>query len=131
MISKYYGMTNVTPKIIGDYMAENTHSMYLDFGAWMNFLSMNGLKKTFKEVPMNVDSIRKEIKAGNPMIAKGNTAFGAKRNHWVVIVGVSEDGRYLILNDPSATERGKAGRPSPASELGNKINGLWALRDAS
>jgi hypothetical protein len=35
MISKYYGMTNVTPKIIGDYMAEYTHCMYRDFGAWM------------------------------------------------------------------------------------------------
>jgi len=128
MISRYYGMTNVTPKIIGDYMADNTHSMFLDFKTWMNFLNSNGLKKTYKEVPMNVESIRKEIESGNPIIAKGHKAFGAKGNHWVVIVGISDNGSQLILNDPSATDRGVAGRPSPASELGNKIKGLWVLR---
>ncbi|OQB05634.1 MAG: hypothetical protein BWY19_00903 [bacterium ADurb.Bin212] len=130
MIARYYGMSNATPPMLGQLIAQKTSSMALNKEVWVQWMRDNGVNKKLVTVPQNVDAIRKEIQAGNPILAKGVTAFGASSQHWVVIVGVSDDGRYLILNDPSASRRGKAGRPSPASELGNKIKGLWALRDA-
>ncbi|MFA7244274.1 MAG: C39 family peptidase [Patescibacteria group bacterium] len=131
MIANYYGVSGITPYILGQYLADTNHSMALDKATWVSYINSKGLNKELAQVPRNLDSVKKEIAAGNPILAQGITAFRATGQHWVVIIGVSKDDKFLVLNDPSAeASRGRPARYSPASELNSGlIKGLWALHD--
>ncbi len=132
MISKYYGVREISPYTLGGYMAEQTGNMALNQSIWLTYTNKYlPYPKKIVSVPKNIESVKKEIAAGNPILAKGVAAFRAKEQHWVVIVGVSKDDGFLVLNDPSAEKsRGMSTRYSPAEELTNgKIKGLWVLHD--
>ena len=136
MIAKYYGVSTCDPlrfaKFIFSYNGNS--SMAMSAEGLERYLNVAGLNKKLVTVPKSVQAIRAEIAAGNPVLAQGYGAFGAGHSyqHWVVIAGVSEDGKHFILNDPGVGFGG-SGKPSLTSELTRSsapyINGVWAFHD--
>lgn len=122
MIAKYYGVTGVSPRVFGELVVSQTGNAQ---SGWREELATY-TNRNLVDVPENLASIKAEIAAGNPVLARGNKAFGSSDGHFVVIIGVSKNDRFLVLNDPSSSGRGRPARYSPASELGGSITGLWA-----
>lgn len=132
MMVKYHGGADVDPYIFGGYVADRTGSIALSDTALMtSYLKKYGIEKKVVPVAKDLETVKKYIAAGHPILAQGHAAFRASQQHWVVIIGISKDDKNLVLNDPSADpSRGRPARYSPAYELTNgRITSLYAITD--
>lgn len=129
MAAKYFGVSRADPYDFGGYNATNTGSMLLSLPTLINYMKANSNGSYgYSGINKDIDSILTQIQKGNPVIASGNRAFGASGQHWVLIIGVSNDRKSLVINDPSAVHgRGRVARYTPASELNSSITKLFSI----
>lgn len=130
MIAAFYSGGETRPDTFGEFMVSQTGSAQMDPSQMASYLASKGINRTLASVPINLSSVKSEIAAGNPILAQGVQAFGSTGfMHYAVIIGVSKDDKFLVINDPSpVAERGKPARYSTADDLTNgKIKGMWAL----
>jgi len=121
MIFKYYG-NNVDPYQVGAEACETNSTMGLGPTQVKSLAKKFGLTShLIADNDMSVATIQKALKNG-PLLAQGNPAFGSSGGHFVVIAG--DDGSNFIINDPSSSKRGQAGRKVPYSDRGN-INRIY------
>jgi len=150
MMARYYGVTNITPV---DYANRMANGGSLDINRDMLATYVNEHYKKIGDprrkkqqmtlVAKSVESVKKAISQGDPILTKGVKAFGfppkikdSSSQHWVVIIGISMDSKYLIISDPAGLNygggRGSAARPVSIEQLSNgQIKELWVSENAS
>jgi len=147
MMIRIYGVKDVTPV---DYANRNAKTMggslKLNKGLIATYINEhyektgNSRRVKVIRVPTNLNTIKKYIANGDPILTQGEVAFGGagKPNsggqHWVVIIGVSKDNKWLVISDPaSMTSSGKRGSPArfaDAKQLKNgRIKNLYVVVD--
>ncbi len=126
MALRYYGVDNVTPDVFANKWAEiNGGDLKLNYSDKLSqianyFLSQKGLpeKKAYRvQRAPTVEEIKKYIANGMPMVTQGQPMCGSSSYHFVLIIGITSDGKSLIISDPAGKEwLTKAGvqRGSPA-----------------
>ena len=130
MVARYFGVVDTDPYIFGGYNADQTGSMGFGMATLVKYLNeKTSGQYEFKDLPKTDVAVKEAISKGNPIIAYGNAAFNAKGNHFVVVVGISNDGNNLVINDPAASPpRGRVARYTPFNDSEkNKISGFWVV----
>lgn len=120
MIAVYYGV-NTNPVKTGKYYIDNKGSLLVAPALLPSYIKTEtGNARTTYGVARNFESIKKEVEAGNPMLAKiGRGKWGTKgESHFVVIIGVGKDGKHLVINDPAF------GRGQPARYVEGSMTGI-------
>lgn len=125
MALRYYGVNNITPDVFANKWSEmNGKSLLIsgDMGGIFNYyLKQNGLpekKATRVDEKPSMEQIKQYISNGMPMVTKGEKICGSDAQHWVLIIGVSADGKSVVISDPAGKnwidEETGVGRGSPA-----------------
>lgn len=126
MIMRYYGITDITPVDVGNKIAEkNGGSLNLDVSVFNDYLRTKNLPvKNATRVGsgyFTLDNVKKSIMQGKPILAGGNKVCGSGGEHWVVIIGVSKDGKSIIISDPAGGWRSSPARYCNSNQLGSNI----------
>jgi hypothetical protein len=129
MMIRYYGIQDVDPLKYGKYNASKAGTMGVDYDTIAAYLKeKGGPDKKIVEVPKDLESIKKVITAGNPILVYGDEIFGSESNHYVLIIGVSKDDKSLVVNDPAAdSPRGRPAKMGPVSYI-NNFRIMYALQ---
>lgn len=120
------GDTSLTPKKIAElsessgYYAEGfgTDWMLMSEGAAQLGITSNQIQS------WSVDTLLAELNAGHPIISSMGPGDFTTQGHFVVLVGVSDDGK-IILNDPNS--RINTRKKWDPQRLLNQMEGGWAF----
>jgi len=125
MVVNFYGITITPPNFGKWYVDKNGNALMGDPSLIASFMNQSdfGFNKKVLNVENSAEAINTEIDNGNPILASGFKTFGSSQTHYVVIAGISEDGEYIMLNDPV-----KGSGVVTRLEL-DKITNLWVLHD--
>jgi hypothetical protein len=129
MMIRYYGAQDVDPLKYGKYNASRAGTMGVSYETIATYLKeKGGPDKKIVQVPNDLESIKKVIAAGNPILVYGDEIFGSQRNHYVLIIGVSKDDKSLVVNDPAAdSPRGRPAKMGSISNI-NNFRVMYALQ---
>ena len=99
------GDTDINPKVVAEYSNENG---YLVDGVGTSWTLMSNGAKHFglrsEEIPLDPKAIKTALKSGNPIIASMNPGQFTDSGHFIVLSGLTEDGK-VIVNDPDSKMR--------------------------
>lgn len=106
------------------FSVEDGHCVPGNGTAWT--LISKGAQKlglTVKELPLVESLIRRELKAGNPVICVMGPGVFTTTGHFIVLTGY-EDGMYRV-NDPNSVKR--SNQLWEFSQFQDQIRNLWAI----
>ena len=120
------GDTTITPKKVADISIE-TNSYVEGVGTSWNLMT-NGAAalglKSVKNETWTVNALCNKLKEGNPIICSMGEGDFTTQGHFIVLVGVTEDGKILV-NDPNS--RNNTEKEWEAQTLLNQMKGMWVI----
>lgn len=120
------GDTSITPKKVADLSLEINAYVENTGTSWD--LMDTGAKKlglTSKEIDTwSAKAIRSELEAGNVLICSMGEGDFTKRGHFIVLTGITEEGK-ILLNDPNS--RMHSEMEWDASVLLEQMKGIWVF----
>lgn len=99
------GNTDINPKVVADFSYNNGYYLEGVGSQWSlmtDGASNFGLKG--KEIPLSKEVIISTLKKGEPIIATMGPGVFTTQGHYIVLTGVTEDGK-IIVNDSDSKER--------------------------
>lgn len=120
------GDTTITPKKVADISIE-TNSYVEGVGTSWNLMT-NGAAalglKSVKNETWTVNALCNKLQEGNPIICSMGEGDFTTQGHFIVLVGVTEDGKILV-NDPNS--RNNTEKEWEAQTLLNQMKGMWVI----
>ncbi|MBF0714281.1 C39 family peptidase [Gemella sp. GH3] len=112
----------ITPNVIAKI--ENEAGYYTKYGTSWSFFDYiaNYYNIKTKRLTLNKDSLDKSLNSGNPVIMSVNPGKFTTVGHIVLIVGIDDNGQYII-NDPNSL--GKSLKSWTYEELREDMKALW------
>lgn len=117
------GDTSINPKTIADYSVSNGYRVENIGTSWCLMTTGAehfGLKGT--QISINANEISESLRNGKPIIASMKKGHFTKSGHFIVLKGITEDGK-IIVNDPNSYELSK--RLWDVSIIVNECKGMW------
>lgn len=119
------GDTSLTPKRVADFSVQQgyyTDDSVTDWNLMQAGASSLGLK-VIQIGTWSKSAILEQLRAGNPMICSMGPGDFTSQGHFIVLVGVTEDGS-VIVNDPNS--RVNSRKKWDAQELLDQMKAMWA-----
>lgn len=114
---------NINPKVVADYSASKGWKS--SSGTAWNLFTVGaenyGLKGV--QVSYSANSITENLRAGKPMICSMKPGHFTKGGHFIVLRGITADGKILV-NDPASKNR--SNQEWNVSIIANEAKGAWA-----
>ena len=76
-----------------------------------------------KQVPLSKDQMKSELKEGHPLICSMKPGDFTTEGHFIVLRGITEDGKILI-NDPNSNERSQ--KEWDFDTVFKQVKAIWA-----
>ena len=126
VVSGMTGDVTMTPKKVADFSVENG---YFSEGAGTSWSLMEeGAKKlgiqSRQIEKWSASEVISELQAGHPMICSMGPGDFTNQGHFIVLCGVTEDGK-VILNDPNS--RINSRKEWDVQKLLDQMKGMWAF----
>lgn len=118
------GKSNYTPADMADFCMENNYYNQETGTSWS--LMLNGARKLeleSKRIDVSGKSIKREIKAGRPVIASMEPGDFTTTGHFIVLTGLTEEGTVQV-NDPNSIENSQ--KDWEMKTLVGQIKAAWS-----
>ncbi len=122
------GDIDVNPKVVADYSRENGYLVDEVGSSWT--LMSEGAKHfgvEGKELSLNPSIIKSTLKKGTPIIASMKSGNFTKKGHFIVLTGITEDGK-IIVNDSDSKIRSE--KQWDIDVFMNETANLWKFEKA-
>lgn len=120
------GNTDINPKVVADYSRKNG---YLINGVGTRWSMMTEGAKHFgiigTEINLSENNIISNLKKGDPIIASMGPGEFTSKGHFIVLTGVSSDGK-IIVNDPNSKVRSE--KTWDIDVFMKEAKNLWAFK---
>lgn len=113
-----------TPDAMADFSLENNYYTAASGSAWS--LMSSGAKKqgiASETIAIGEDSVRNALESGRPMICSMKPGDFTTTGHFIVLVGLAEDGT-VIVNDPNSIARSQ--KTWELASLVGQMKAAWA-----
>lgn len=121
------GNTAVTPKYVAD-LSVNSGYYTEEYGTDWNLMvagaAQLGLVST-QLTSWTVDSLQAELAAGHPVICSMGPGDFTKQGHFIVLSGVTEDGK-LLINDPNSKVNSR--KKWDIEKVMSQMKAAWSFR---
>lgn len=120
------GDYSMNPKKIADFSAENGFLTESEGTSWsLMEVGAGELGVHSRQIEKwSASEVIKELQAGHPMICSMGPGDFTEQGHFIVLCGVTEDGR-IILNDPNS--RINSRKTWEVNHLLEQMKAMWAL----
>lgn len=121
------GNTAITPKYVADLSVSSGYYTE-EYGTDWNLMTAGaaqlGLVST-QLTSWTVDSLRAELTAGHPVICSMGPGDFTKQGHFIVLSGVTEDGK-LLINDPNSKVNSR--KKWDVEKVMSQMKAAWSFR---